>query len=165
MMALMKTGVFVGVLVLLGTTGAIAADQPSVSPSLPCPTYSTAYPIGPSCYGYPFGRLGYTPYPIPYFALHPPVYYSYPVPRTYGYSPFAYPPGTMTPEVVAPEPLIIQNRFVPKAEKPVAKRDRVAQAPQRVVNPFVESSQTIDAQTVATTRNPSPQIVFPMTTD
>ena len=37
---------------------------------------------------------------VPYFALHPPVYYSYPVPRTYGYSPFAYPPYVMTPEIV-----------------------------------------------------------------
>ena len=34
---------------------------------------------------------------IPYYALYPPVYYSYPVARTYGYSPFAYPPGTLTP--------------------------------------------------------------------
>src|ERR1700742_789907 len=37
---------------------------------------------------------------VPYYALHPPVYYSYPVPRTYGYSPFAYPPSVMTPDVV-----------------------------------------------------------------
>src|SRR5436305_2234169 len=36
---------------------------------------------------------------LPYFALHPPVYYSYPVPRTYGYSPFAYGPEVMTPDV------------------------------------------------------------------
>ena len=34
---------------------------------------------------------------VPYFALFPPVYYSYRVPRTYGYSPFAYPPGILTP--------------------------------------------------------------------
>jgi hypothetical protein len=37
---------------------------------------------------------------VPYYAAFPPVYYSVPVPRSYGYSPFAYPPGTMTPEVV-----------------------------------------------------------------
>lgn len=36
----------------------------------------------------------------PFYAMFPPVYYSYPVPRPYGYSPFAYPPGTMTPEVL-----------------------------------------------------------------
>src|SRR5262245_27891802 len=35
---------------------------------------------------------------VPFYALHPPVYYSYPVPRTYGYSPFAYGPWTMTPD-------------------------------------------------------------------
>jgi len=37
----------------------------------------------------------------PFYAMFPPVYYSYPVPRPYGYSPFAYPPGTMTPEVLS----------------------------------------------------------------
>src|SRR5690349_6325928 len=48
---------------------------------------------------------------VPYHAAFPPVYYSYPVPRTYGYSPFAYPPGVMTPEVeMAPE--VIDNPYV-----------------------------------------------------
>src|SRR3954470_23644902 len=51
---------------------------------------------------------------LPYFALHPPVYYSQPVPRTYGYSPFAYPPGVMTPEIAcAPQPVTINNPYVP----------------------------------------------------
>ena len=51
---------------------------------------------------------------LPYFALHPPVYYSEPVPRTYGYSPFAYPPGVMTPELVGePQPVTINNPYVP----------------------------------------------------
>ena len=36
---------------------------------------------------------------VPYYSAFPPVYYSVPVARTYGYSPFAYPPGTMTPEI------------------------------------------------------------------
>ena len=45
--------------------------------------------------------LGRVPVP-PYFSLHPPVYYSYPVPRTYGYSPYAYPGTVMTPEIVSP---------------------------------------------------------------
>ena len=36
---------------------------------------------------------GYSSEYVPYYAMHPPVYYSYPVPRPYGYSPFAYPPG------------------------------------------------------------------------
>lgn len=46
-------------------------------------------------------RSGRVPTP-PYFALHPPVYYSQPVPRPYGHSPFAYPGTHETP---APAPV------------------------------------------------------------
>ena len=51
--------------------------------------YSSQFPWyghgnnGPAAYS-----LGNIPAP-PYFALHPPVYYSHPTPRTYGRSPFA----------------------------------------------------------------------------
>ncbi|MBI1903993.1 MAG: hypothetical protein HYS13_23070 [Planctomycetia bacterium] len=74
---------------------------------------------------------------VPYYALHPPVYYSYPVPRTYGYSPFAYPPGTMTPELQIREvkPKVIENPHVPQAEK--TSTDRTAAArPKVIVNPY-----------------------------
>ncbi|TWT94088.1 hypothetical protein Pla108_38000 [Botrimarina colliarenosi] len=54
---------------------------------------------------------------VPYFAAHPPVYYSTPVPRTYGHSPFAYTPDTRTPEVASPcaQPLEIVNPYVPSS--------------------------------------------------
>ena len=53
----------------------------------------------------------------PYFALHPPVYYSYPVPRTYGYSPFAYPGHVRTPDVTMhEEPTTIVNPYVPSSQ-------------------------------------------------
>ena len=55
--------------------------------------------------------LGQIPVP-PYFSLHPPVYYSMPVPRTYGYSPFAYPGSVRTPDVAIEEPEIIENPHV-----------------------------------------------------
>lgn len=62
-------------------------------------------------------RIGLIPVP-PYFALHPPVYYSYPVPRPYGYSPFAYSGNVRTPaiigEVVQPE--VIRNPHVPSSQ-------------------------------------------------
>jgi hypothetical protein len=83
---------------------------------------------------------------LPYFALHPPVYYSEPVPRTYGYSPFAYPPGTMTPDIIGEaQPVTIDNPYVPatspvKAEvKPSDRAASATQAPQPLVidNPFV----------------------------
>lgn len=99
---------------------------------------------------------------VPYFAAHPPVYYSQPVPRTYGYSPFAYTPDTRTPDVVpAMRPVEIVNPYVqpssnsapairaPKARstkgrtisdnKPVAEPT----GPLTIINPFVSSGKTI----------------------
>src|SRR5207248_5031631 len=63
-----------------------------------------------SGYGWLYNSLRYE---VPHFAAFPPVYYSYPVPRTYGYSPFAYPPNVMTP-VIAEEkkPVTIINPYV-----------------------------------------------------
>jgi hypothetical protein len=87
---------------------------------------------------------------VPYFALHPPVYYSYPVPRTYGYSPFAYGPWVMTPEVTPPEPVTIINPYVPKANSAPASEasDRsAAVAPQPeplvIINPYVTPSRAV----------------------
>lgn len=84
---------------------------------------------------------------VPHFALFPPVYYSYPVPRPYGYSPFAYPPGVMTPEILSRgEPANIENPHVPKAEeKTQATSNKTAEVrsssgtvAQVVINPYVE---------------------------
>jgi hypothetical protein len=83
---------------------------------------------------------GLVPTP-PYFALHPPVYYSLPVPRTYGYSPFAYPPHVLTPEVVVP--LEVENPHVPREGAPPAEpTGRTAAVGQLFINPFVEPPQT-----------------------
>jgi hypothetical protein len=82
---------------------------------------------------------------LPYFALHPPVYYSYPVPRTYGYSPFAYPPGVMTPDVIIEaQPVTIINPHVDsnRLKAPESAADRsaaktVTPEPLVIVNPYV----------------------------
>jgi hypothetical protein len=89
---------------------------------------------------------------LPYFALHPPVYYSEPVPRTYGYSPFAYPPEVMTPEIAcAAQPVTINNPYVP-ATKPgstnVKSPDRSAAVnsapePLVIINPFVSPARSV----------------------
>lgn len=93
------------------------------------------------------GRLyGVLSQNVPHFAAFPPVYYSYPVPRTYGYSPFAYPPGVMTPEVEMAEPLAISNPYFREptdaAPSAAAKGDQTAAAaapkPQLIVNPYVD---------------------------
>jgi len=99
--------------------------------------------------GYLYGILRYE---VPHFAAFPPVYYSEPVPRTYGYSPFAYPPGVMTPEIVGEvEPLELINPHVDSTEaKPTnaEKHDRAAATarpvePLVVVNPFVTPDEAV----------------------
>jgi hypothetical protein len=73
---------------------------------------------------------------VPYFALHPPVYYSYPVARTYGYSPFAYPPSVLTPGSEPSRPAIVRNVYVDEsAETPASSQ---GPQPLRIDNPFVE---------------------------
>jgi hypothetical protein len=102
-------------------------------------------------YGWLYNTLRYE---VPHFAAFPPVYYSVPVPRTYGYSPFAYPPYIMTPEVVGEsQPLTIDNPYVPatKTAKPPAANgnsDRAAaikraSEPLVIVNPYVTARGSI----------------------
>ena len=101
-------------------------------------------------YGYLYRNLDQK---IPYFAAYPPVYYSQPVARSYGYSPFAYPPGTRTPEIVSEpiEPETIINPYVEQPAKDAGTqknstkdKDKVTSTPQPtplvIMNPFVESS-------------------------
>jgi hypothetical protein len=110
-------------------------------------------------YGYGFGawdmgRLyGVMADNVPYFAAFPPVYYSQPVPRTYGYSPFAYPPGVMTPEVVETvQPQVIENPYVvpqTTSEGPAMVAPQTidhttsiapVSGPQLILNPYVKQN-------------------------
>lgn len=77
---------------------------------------------------------------IPYYALYPPVYYSYAMARPYGYSPFAYPPGVMTPEA-RPEAAAAEyrNPFVPPRDPSQPAKDQTASAPRTYLNPFVHA--------------------------
>ena len=106
--------------------------------------------LGYGGYGFDVGRLyGVLSQNVPYYAAFPPVYYSAPVPRTYGYSPFAYPPGTRTPDLPTPTMAAkeILNPFVRTSEEAkAADADKVTQAnhqrePLAIVNPFVASQQ------------------------
>jgi hypothetical protein len=103
--------------------------------------YPYAWPneLGPTAFGVTgtmYG-LGLVPVP-PYYALHPPVYYSYPVPRSYGYSPFAYPGCVPTPDV----DLLSFPDDAPAAEQegedlpPAEPTSHVARG-QWIENPFV----------------------------
>jgi len=99
-------------------------------------------------YGWLYNSLRYN---VPHFAAYPPVYYSYPVPRTYGYSPFAYPPHVMTPEVAGePQPLEIINPHVPPKDQTPARdvSDRsvdssVQPQPLVIINPFVAPNRSV----------------------
>ncbi len=94
----------------------------------------------------PFGGWYEMPYATdriptpPYFAIHPPVYYSYPIPRTYGYSPFAYPGTVMTPDLPRPPvPAEIINPHVKPSSQEAAQKakDRVTQTrSQTIINPY-----------------------------
>ena len=89
---------------------------------------------------------------VPYHAAFPPVYYSYPVPRTYGYSPFAYPPGVMTPEVEL-QPQVIDNPYVAPG---------IEEGPE-AVQPQVEPSND---STTSTARESQPLVIYnPYVTD
>jgi len=107
------------------------------------PSARADYPCGPYLnYGGWYQHYGLEH--IPYFSLHPPVYYSLPVPRTYGYSPFAYPPGTMTPDIAITAPTTIINPHVPqepKKAKPVTSNTAVI-TPKIILNPYVTQPST-----------------------
>ena len=107
---------------------------------------------------------------IPYFSRHPPVYYSYPVPRTYGWSPYAYPPGVLTPEYSAPEPVTVVNPHVERTKSSVAKTENTARVePLRVRNPYVEESlvQTDegDSSTPVAVEVRKPKVIYPSATN
>jgi len=130
--------------------------------------------------GWPCGGYGFYPglqYSIygqdyiPYFSRHPPVYYSYPVARTYGWSPYAYPPGVMTPEYSsAPEPVTVVNPHVERAKSSVAKAENTARVePLRIRNPYVEESLVKSDETNASTpvavEVRKPKVVYPSATN
>ena len=120
--------------------------------------------------GLGYGFFGNGPYnnlydagPVPYFSLYPPVYYSHPVPRTYGYSPFAYPPGYLTPQIEFEQPKVMLNPHVPQksATKPAQRSapaaDRTTSVPKVIANPFVESSMARSSPAVG-----RPLVVAPL---
>ena len=84
---------------------------------------------------------------LPYYSLYPPVYYSYPVPRTYGQSPFAYLPGQVGPSE--------QTEARVTAAAPASPR------PLRIANPYVSQSSEISSRTTTGGSNLKPLVVHP----
>jgi hypothetical protein len=130
----MKTARIVLIMAGLALAGAASARADYPYPyAWPNQLGPTAYGVSGTMYG-----LGIVPVP-PYYALHPPVYYSCPVPRSYGYSPYAYPGCVQTPEVdfralengEEVEPAAPGNE-----ELPAQQTSKVARG-EWIANPFV----------------------------
>ena len=124
---------------------------------------SFPYPAGFGCWGAGWGF--YSQDYIPYFSRHPPVYYSFPVRRTYGYSPWAYPPGVMTPQYrLRPATTLNPHVSRPATRSTTADEQRTAQvAPLRIRNPFVESNEAAsEVADVTSARQTEPRRVFPV---
>ncbi|MGD0517991.1 MAG: hypothetical protein ABSA26_10695 [Thermoguttaceae bacterium] len=100
--------------------------------------YSHYAPCNWGCYYQP---TSYSSENVPYYALHPPVYYSYPVARTYGDSPLPYPPGLSALQAYSsyPQPQMIKNEYVEEATPPMDQQYQTHE-PLRISNPFVEQS-------------------------
>ncbi|MFC1758190.1 hypothetical protein ACFL2H_05415 [Planctomycetota bacterium] len=79
----------------------------------------------------------------PYFSIHPPVYYSVPVPRTYGHSPYAYPGTSRTPDVeMAKTATIINPYATKKASKTKSTNNKTASKSRMIINPFATENET-----------------------
>jgi hypothetical protein len=102
------------------------------------------------CGGYGYGFAPYNVYAgdsIPYFSAHPPVYYSAPVPRPYGYSPFAYPGWMKTPAHQAVvKPVTIINPYVEQPAKTKTAGRPNFSSVKVVINPYVSSPVAISQQ-------------------
>jgi hypothetical protein len=118
---------------------------------------------GYGCDGY-YRTTTYSQESIPYFALHPPVYYSKPIPRIYGESPFPYPPGmTAYQAYTPPQPQIIKNEPIDEANPPTDQQYQTRQ-PLRITNPFVQQSDNttmLKGVKWGTKKTPKPMVVYP----
>ena len=86
-----------------------------------------------------YGSSIYANERLPFYSLFPPVYYKRPIPRSYGYSPFAYPLGSPTPTPVSVSPLLMANPFCPATAPMPDEGDLTANRPRPLMirNPFV----------------------------
>lgn len=99
--------------------------------------------------GYVYGS-SYVSDSIPYYAMYPPVYYSYRVARTYGSCPFAYLPST-TPGSRSFAPRAVESGYASSGGNG-ENGERQGPTPLRIDNPFVE--QTGDSGTALQLKSP-----------
>ncbi len=98
---------------------------------------------------------------LPYYTLHPPVYYSDVIRRPYGWSPYAAFPSVAPPTGQPPVPLVISNPYV--AGTSVTGRTGPSRpAPLRIVNPYVAQPGAPGVSPAAVSP-PQPRVVYPST--
>lgn len=100
---------------------------------------------------------------VPYYALNPPVYYSYPVSRTYGLLPFPYYAEVANNYSVPVEPKMVFNRFVD--QKLTANSEVATRQPLRIINPFVEQAREVNTVKQAVweeAKTVKPKVVYPI---
>ncbi len=92
--------------------------------------------------GYSVAWVGWWPAPrmstqdyIPYFAKHPPVYYSRPIARPYGYVPYSYFPETPASQAVVAPPAVVRNHYVAE-DASLSSVEAPSPAPLKIINPF-----------------------------
>ncbi len=103
------------------------------------------------CYWPPYGHWSSRTYEIerlPYYAVYPPVYYSHPVSRPYGQSPFAAPPEERSPgheEPIDGGPLVVVNPF---AADEAGATPLESSSPKwlRIKNPFATDNAATDRE-------------------
>lgn len=105
----------------------------------------------------PTTYCGQTP---PYFATHPPVYYSYRVARTRGCSPFAYASGDLIPSINRPRAVVVRNFYVTPSGD-LRKLQREGRQPLRIANPFVEQPNGLGVKKGPKSTGLQPQVIYP----
>ncbi len=79
----------------------------------------------------------------PYFALNPPVYYSQPVARPYGYSPYALPPGVQPAEPrIVETPAAIVNPFFTSGKAASEKKEKARDRATSFETPAAPAEKT-----------------------
>jgi hypothetical protein len=120
--------------------------------------WSGGIPYVPAYWGYGYQSI-YSTSAVPYYSLHPPVYYSYRVARTYGYSPFAYPPGVLTPSREASRAAMPQNTYATASGETSESQD--GHQPLRIDNPFIEHPNRPGVTKSQRPTGRQPQVVYP----
>jgi hypothetical protein len=90
-------------------------------------------------YGFGYGSSIYANERLPFYSLYPPVYYKQAVPRSYGYSPFAYPLGSPTPTPTSVSQLLPNPFYTGPTPAPAPNEGELADRPKPLTihNPFV----------------------------